>query len=108
MLNVAVTSPFSPGFTTSFWVCVAVQPHDAFTDLKCTAVLPVFSYLKCAIACLSPTDGCNSIVLCSHFNSAWAAMASKIDNVKIRMGVFILLNRSAQYNQPRRLAKSAV
>src|SRR5205814_3470248 len=32
MLNVAMISPFSPGFTTSFWVCVVVQPHDALTD----------------------------------------------------------------------------
>src|SRR6202162_482176 len=108
MLNVAMPSPFSPGFTTSFCVCVAVQPHEAFTDLKCTAVFPTFSYLKCATACLSPADGCSSMVFCSHFYSARAATASKIDNDKDRMGGFIFSNRSAQYNRPRRLAKSAV
>src|SRR5262249_51328873 len=98
-LNVATTSPFSPRLTTSFWVCVVVQPHDAFTDLKCTGVLPIFSYLKCATAALSPTAGCTWIVVCSHFNSARAATVSKIDNVKVRVRVFIFSNKRAQYNQ---------
>src|SRR6266403_1022909 len=90
----------------AFSVSVVVQPHDAFTDLKCTCVLPTFSYLKCATAVLSPTAGCRSSVVCSHFNSARAATHEKIDNVKIKIRVFIFSNRSAQYNQTRRLAKS--
>src|SRR5689334_18273440 len=120
MFSDAMISPFSPGLTTSFWVCVVVQPQDALTDLKWIAVLPVFSYLKCATACLSPRAGCTSTVFCSHFNSAREVMASSIDPpahnatarraiVKVREIVFIFSkNRSAQYNQPPRLAKSAV
>src|SRR5258708_7767748 len=106
MFKVATISPFSPGLTTSFCVCVVVQPHDAFTDLKCTGVLPTFSYLKCATAVLSPTAGCASTVVCSHFKSAADAKTIKIDNVKIKMKVFLFSNRSAQSIQCLRLAKS--
>src|SRR2546423_13249839 len=106
MLKVATTSPFSPGFTISFWLCVVVQPHDALTDLKWTGVVPVFLYLKCATAVLSPSAGCRSTVFCSHFNSARAMTERKIDKVKVRMRVFIFSNRSGQYNQTQRLAKS--
>src|SRR5438876_11817470 len=83
MLKVAMISPFSPGFTTSFWLCVVVQPHDAFTDLKCTGVVPTFSYLKCATAVLSPTAGCRSMVFCSHFKSARAATQRKIGRGRV-------------------------
>src|SRR6267143_868900 len=48
------------------------------------------------------------MVFCSHFNSACAATQRKIDNVKVRVRVFIFSNKSAQYNQPPRLAKSEV
>src|SRR5438477_12459177 len=82
MVKVAVISPFSPGGTSSFCVCAVVQPHEAFTDLKWTGVLPTFSYLKCATACLSLNAGCNSTEVCSHVSSArapWArALKTKI------------------------------
>src|SRR5713226_7209466 len=89
MLNVAVISPFSPGATWSFCDCAVVQPHDACTDLKCTGVVPTFSYLKCATACLSPIAGCRSAVVCSHFNSARATPQRKIDNVTAKISRLI-------------------
>src|SRR5437868_4617828 len=108
MLNVAVTSPFSPGLTTSFCDCVVVQPHEALTDLKWTGVFPTFSYLKWATAVLSAKPGCRSIVFCSHFSSARAWRQRMIETLRVTMAVFIVWNKSAQYNQPRRLAKSGV
>src|SRR5260370_37497110 len=99
MFKVATISPFSPGLTTSFCVCVVVQPHDAFTDLKCTGVLPTFSYLKCATAVLSPSAGCASTVDCAHFKSARAATTATIDNVKMKGRLFMHPHRNAQYIQ---------
>src|SRR6266704_5743460 len=39
MLKVAVISPLSPGGTSSFWVCAAVQPQEVRTDLNRTGLL---------------------------------------------------------------------
>src|SRR5215468_7709601 len=105
MLNVAVISPLSPGGTSSFCVCAVVQPQEAWTDLKCTGVLPVFSYLKWPIACLSFAAGCSSIMVCSHFSSACAPRHMIIDKVKARSDVFIYWNRTASYKQQLPLAK---
>src|SRR5207249_254502 len=106
MLKVAVISPFSPGATCSFCVCAVVQPQEAWTDVKWTGVLPTFSYLKCATACLSPSAGCKSTEVCSHFSSARAPWASAVNaTIPINLKKFILisLKRGRQYiQQPHR------
>src|SRR5204863_1636937 len=71
-----------------------VQPHEAWTDLKWTNVLPTFSYLKCATACLSLKPGRRSTDVCSHFSSAcalWTSAAKAKTPINLEKFVFIFL-----------------
>src|SRR5260370_40074704 len=65
-----------------------------------TVVVPMSSYLKWAIARLSPMAGWRSITVCSHFNFPSAGAHAQTESAQVKIRVFISPSSLPKKHQP--------
>src|SRR6478672_1684965 len=99
MLKVALISPFSPGATSFFASAAVVHPHDGRTDLMCTGVSPLFSYLKTAIAFVAFSSGFRSSSVFSKTSEAWLDVATKTARALENKNRLAFMGRKQTENQ---------